>query len=123
MRFTLDEKNLSAHVAERLRSAGHDVETVASENLFGISDHALIQACREEERCLITLDLDFANPLIFPPNEYAGIVVLRLRGAHNPVLEIGERIDTLLQALTTESPIRKLWIVEARRIRIYLPED
>jgi predicted nuclease of predicted toxin-antitoxin system len=122
MRFKLDE-NLSAQAAERLRSAGHDVETVASENLFGISDHALIQACREEERCLITLDLDFANPLIFPPNEYAGIVVLRLRGAHNPVLEIGERIDTLLQALTTESPIRKLWIVEARRIRIYSPED
>jgi len=32
-----------------------------------------------EGRCLVTLDLDFSNPFLFPPEDYAGIVVLRPR--------------------------------------------
>ena len=122
MRFKLDE-NLSAQVAEQLRQAGYDVETVASEKLFGISDHELIRVCQQEERCLITLDLDFANPVVFPPNQYAGIVALRLRGAENPANEVSRLIETLIEALTSESPTGKLWIVEANRLRIYLPPE
>ena len=38
----------------------------------------VIAACGSEARGLVTLDLDFANPLVFPPEDFAGIAVLRV---------------------------------------------
>jgi len=35
------------------------------------SDAAVIEACRREGRPLVTLDLDFANPLDYLPSKYA----------------------------------------------------
>ena len=52
--------------------------TVPEERLCSASDKTLIALCAKERRCLITLDMDFANPLVFHPLQYAGIVVLRL---------------------------------------------
>ena len=40
-------------------------------------DTVVIEACRREGRALVTLDLDFANPLDYRPSEYTGIAVLR----------------------------------------------
>ncbi|WP_295443347.1 DUF5615 family PIN-like protein [uncultured Thiodictyon sp.] len=61
MKIKLDE-NLGQRGAEIFRTAGHDVETVASERLSGATDRELIGICRREDRCLVTLDLDFSNP-------------------------------------------------------------
>jgi hypothetical protein len=45
MKIKLDE-HLGQRGAEIFRSAGHDVETVASEGLSGATDRALIDVCR-----------------------------------------------------------------------------
>ena len=79
MKLKLDE-NLGRRCASLLSEAGHDVATVPEEDMCSASDTRLVLACRDEERCLVTLDLDFANPLRFRPSEYGGIVVLRLPG-------------------------------------------
>jgi predicted nuclease of predicted toxin-antitoxin system len=76
----LDE-NLGHTAAELFREAGHGVETVHSQRLSGAPDAEVIALCRREQRCLVTLDLDFSNPLMFKPWEYAGIAVLRLPDA------------------------------------------
>ena len=39
----------------------------------------LQSVCVTENRILVTLDLDFSNIRAYPPDEYAGIVVLRLK--------------------------------------------
>jgi predicted nuclease of predicted toxin-antitoxin system len=117
MRLKLDE-NLGRKVAEILRGHGHDVQTVPDEGLGAASDTGLIQACRTEWRCLVTLDLDFGNPLLFTPTEYAGIAVLRLSLKRSPS-DLLETVETLASALSREDPSGKLWIVQRGRIREY----
>lgn len=73
----LDE-NLRVQAIELFQKAGYDIETVVGEDLGGASDEDLTAVCGAEGRILITLDLDFANVLRFPPSCHAGIVVLRL---------------------------------------------
>jgi predicted nuclease of predicted toxin-antitoxin system len=108
LKFKLDE-NLSASTRKLFEWAGHDTSTVASQQLCGTADRDLIQVCRREQRALITLDLDFANPLRFRPFEHFGIAVLRspLLHAHLPDL-----CRTVLHAVQNETLAGKLWIVE-----------
>ncbi|MCS6829486.1 MAG: DUF5615 family PIN-like protein [Armatimonadota bacterium] len=117
MRLKLDE-NLGESIARILRDAGHDVETVFSQNLCSSSDHELIQVCKKEARCLVSLDMDFANPLRFPPSQYRGIVVLRLP-ARATLDDLKQLAATLAQGLQQYSVDGELWIVQKDRIRVY----
>jgi Domain of unknown function (DUF5615) len=77
MKFKLDE-NLGSVAAELIAESGHEVESVAQEKLSGASDARLFEVCIAERRCWISLDLDFADVLRFPPHNTPGIAVLRL---------------------------------------------
>ena len=114
MRFKLDE-NLAPPIAALLEQAGHQVATVLTEGICGAEDGSIYRICREESRCLVTMDLDFANPLRFPPEAGAGIVVLRPRQPTFQLIRV--TIVTLLDAIGRRSPEGKLWIVEPGRIR------
>jgi predicted nuclease of predicted toxin-antitoxin system len=117
MKFKLDE-NLGSRTAALILQAGHDVETVPQERLSGTSDARLLEICVAEGRCLISLDLDFADVLRFPPRGTPGIAVLRLPRVASPAL-LKELIGRLLAALRTASIAGRLWVVEAGRIRIH----
>ncbi|MCP4006904.1 MAG: hypothetical protein GY725_22215 [bacterium] len=122
LKFKLDE-NADPRWREPLVEAGHDVSTAAEESLAGAGDHDLAAACRAEGRCLVTLDVDFAQILDFPPSEYAGLVVLR---HPRPTLSgMRDLVRQLAIAVETESPTGMLWILEPGRLRIYRgsPDD
>ncbi|MBW3600534.1 MAG: DUF5615 family PIN-like protein [Planctomycetes bacterium] len=121
MKLKLDE-NLSHAAAEVFRQAGHEVETVASEKLSGASDEDVLKACQHEQRALVTLDLDFSNPLRFEPASHAGIAVLRLpsKPSHEDLLAV---CRSLVRALEREALGGKLWSVERGRIREYQPPE
>jgi predicted nuclease of predicted toxin-antitoxin system len=72
MRLKLDE-NLGRMLVRLFQEAGHDVATVSGQRLNGVVDKDLIEFCRQEQRCLVSLDLDFSNPLVFKPTLYKGI--------------------------------------------------
>jgi len=121
VRLKIDE-NLGSRGAELFRRAGHDVATVPEQGLCGAIDYDLIKICRDERRALVTLDMDFGNPLLFRPGDYFGIAVLRLppRPSHEDLLDT---IRTLIGGLARETIKGRLWIVQRGRIRAYQPED
>lgn len=117
MKWKLDE-NFGTRTAHFFLHAGHDAETVLEEQLGGSSDETLFEACIREDRCLLTLDMDFADILRFPPHRAPGIAVLRVPG--NPSLRLLEALVGGLLRLLAVEPIRgRLWIVEPGRVRVH----
>jgi predicted nuclease of predicted toxin-antitoxin system len=120
MKLKLDE-NLDARLVPLLAAEGFDADSVRDEGLSGSHDEAVYDVCKSSERVLITLDLDFSNPLRFPPAETRGIVVVRPPRALLPVIQA--TLWSALAQLKTGSVDGKLWIVEPGRIRVYDPDE
>ena len=121
MKFKLDE-NFGSRTVGVFRQLGHDVETVRDEGLQGCSDDNLFALCSQERRCLVTLDLDFADVIRFPPRDAAGIAVVRVPRNPSPDL-LSAMIRGLLRALSAHPVEGSLWIVEPGRIRIHQDRD
>ena len=117
MKLKLDE-NLGGRIPDLFRRADHEVSTVHSQGLEGIPDTSLIEVCRREGRCLVTLDLEFGNPLRFKPSSYHGIAVLRLPGRATPE-HLQDAVETLIGGLEREEIEGRLWVVQRGRIRQY----
>jgi predicted nuclease of predicted toxin-antitoxin system len=77
LRFKLDE-NMPRDAATWLRGEGHDVTIILDKGLGGEDDPPVLKAATDEDRILITFDLDFADVRQNPPGTHAGIVVFRL---------------------------------------------
>ena len=121
MRFKLDE-NFGTKICQLFQGEEHDVQTIRSQKLQGSADEVIFSVCCAEKRCLVTLDLDFADVLRFPPSKASGIAVIRVpRNPSYALLKL--LVRELLTALATMSPEKKLWIVEVGRIRIHEDKD
>jgi predicted nuclease of predicted toxin-antitoxin system len=118
VRLKLDE-NLGKQPLELFVEAGHDAVTVKAQQLSGVDDLKLIAVCKEEKRCLVTLDMGFGNPLVFPPEEYSGIAVLRLPAQLSQTV-ILDGCRTLVSALERADIAGKLWVVQRGRIREHI---
>lgn len=77
MHFKLDE-NLSSDAAELFRIRGYEASTVMEQGLGGSPDDLIALKCKREGYAIVTLDMDFGDIRLYPPSEYAGIIVLRL---------------------------------------------
>jgi predicted nuclease of predicted toxin-antitoxin system len=77
VRFKLDE-NLPPDASTLLSNSGHDALTIWDQGLQGRPDAQIAEVCQEEQRTLITLDLDFADIRAYPPNQYSRLIVMRL---------------------------------------------
>jgi predicted nuclease of predicted toxin-antitoxin system len=114
VRIKTDE-NLPAEAAATLRECGLDADTVWDENLVGSDDEGIAARVQGEGRVLLTLDPDFANIRAYPPDQYAGIIVLRLKNQDKAsVVAYARRIASVL---AERNPDGELWIVEGDRIR------
>ena len=118
MRFKLDE-NLDGRLAALLTERGHEADSVVAEGLGGATDEQLFRKCAEVRRVLVTLDLDFADPLRFPPAGGPGIMVLRPQ--RNSIALIRKTLSAALPALERDRIEGALWIVEPGRVRVHRP--
>jgi predicted nuclease of predicted toxin-antitoxin system len=119
MMLKLDE-NLGGSIVSLLRLAGHDVATVVGQQLSSTPDAELIEICRQEGRCLVTLDRGFGNRLRFSPEQYPGIVVIRVPPRVQPS-DLREAVETLIQGLERAEVSGKLWIIRRGEIQEYQP--
>jgi predicted nuclease of predicted toxin-antitoxin system len=118
MNIKLDENLGNIRILSRLKLAGHDVATVRQQGLTSAPDVELIEVCRQEGRCLVTLDRGFGNRIQYRPKNYAGIVLIRLP----PNASFADRvraIDALILALEQEDVNGKLWIVRDGSVQEY----
>jgi len=115
MKFKIDE-NLPLEFAQVLRSAGYDAATVVEEELSGAADPDVLSACWSEDRAIVTLDVDFADIRLCPPEETPGIIVFRVRSQDKQHLL--SCLHRVIPFLEKESLKGRLWIVEEDRIRI-----
>ena len=76
MRFKTDEY-LPVEVTEMLRQHQHDALSVHDQQIAGQADPGIVRVCQTEARALVTCDLDCADILAYPPDNYHGIIVLR----------------------------------------------
>ena len=115
MRVKLDE-NLPVQLKHLFTESGHDAATVLDEGMGGATDAEVTRVCTDEDRVLVTQDMDFADIRAYPPGEYPGIVVFRLTSqSRDALLEVGAK---LIETLRNSTPNGQLWIVEDLRVRI-----
>jgi predicted nuclease of predicted toxin-antitoxin system len=115
MRFKVDE-NLPREACDLLNRAGHDAISVGQQGVGGGGDPRIYKLCQDEQRALITLDVDFANLQAYDPKSSAGIIVLRL--ARQDIQRVLDAVARTLPVLEREPLAKRLWIVEEHRIRI-----
>ena len=115
MKFKVDE-NLPLEVVDELRHAGYDALNVYEQKLGGIYDSELAKVCQNEQRIIVTLDTDFADIRSYPPEEFSGIIVLRLRSQDKAY--ILDTISKVVRMFPNEPIKHKLWIVDDSYVRI-----
>jgi predicted nuclease of predicted toxin-antitoxin system len=115
MQFKIDE-NLPAEAIDILREAGYDAVSVLDQGLGGKPDHEIAKICQVENRIIITLDLDFADIRAYPPRDYAGLIVLRLR--QHDKARVSNVLERLVKVMNNEPIANRLWIVEENRVRV-----
>jgi predicted nuclease of predicted toxin-antitoxin system len=120
MKLKLDE-NFDVRLVPELLNEGFDADSVIAEGLAGSSDETVYDTCKAVGRILVTLDLDFSNPLRFPPEDSEGIVVVRPPKA--VLSSIRATLWSVIEHLKTGAVKGKLWIVEVGRIREHDPDD
>ena len=71
------DEDLPLQVAKLLRTAGHQVETVAEQRLGGVKDTLPWETVQAEQRFLVTADKGFADVRAYPPGTHGGVLLLR----------------------------------------------
>ncbi len=111
LKLLIDE-NVRGQVFTFLQDAGYDLKKLPA----GVSDSEIAKCAAEEGRVIVTHDLDFSNISVYPPQYYAGIVVLRI----SPPLAntILTALSNLFRTLKPEEFDKRLIILEPDGFRI-----
>jgi predicted nuclease of predicted toxin-antitoxin system len=115
LKIKIDE-NMPNSLAEILRIARHDVDTVSQEKLSGAEDPVILENAGREGRIFMTFDLDFCNIREYPEGTHAGIVVFRLHDQRWEALS--ESAGRLIASGVLELLSGGLAVVDESRIRL-----
>jgi predicted nuclease of predicted toxin-antitoxin system len=116
MRFMIDANPRRAAIVV-CQKFGHQVEFARDIGLPAASDAQIAEHARENSAALLPRDLDFADVRRYPPDQYPGIVFLRLPDT-TIALEIARILERFLMEPGFLEPLAgRLAIVEMDRVR------
>ncbi len=117
MRFLIDA-DLPRETAALLASYGHVAVDVRDIGMRSAEDPDIANYAKQHGLCILTADWGFSDIRIFPPPDYAGIVVLGLP-AHATGAQLLDVLRVLLERpdLVALLPGR-LAVVETSRVRL-----
>ena len=117
MRFLVDA-DLPRRTVELIQGYGHEANDVRDIGLARAEDSTIAAYAQSHSLCLITGDFGFSDIRNYPPQDYAGLVVLELpRNATAKV--ILNLIEVLLQQPQVLNQLQgRLAIVKAGHIRL-----
>ncbi len=115
MKIKIDE-NLPEEFSQLLSERGHDVQTVPGEKLVGQPDRIIFDAAQNEDRLLITQDLDFSDIRKFQPGTHPGIILLRLRDPSRRRLI--ERMRQIINSEDVQSWSQCFVVISDRKLRV-----
>jgi predicted nuclease of predicted toxin-antitoxin system len=112
----LTDMGVSMGVVRFLRGQGHDVVHLRDEGLHRLPDEQIFEKAREEERVVLTFDLDFGEIVALAGSDATSVIVFRLRDARTPAV-IG-RLQSVLRASSREIEEGAVVVVEDGRHRV-----
>jgi predicted nuclease of predicted toxin-antitoxin system len=120
MRFLIDA-NLPRSAIGALTARGHQVEFARDIGLAAAPDAQIAEHARQNGDALLTRDLDFADVRHYPPEQYGGVVVMRLPD-HFTAAEIVVVLDRFLAEPRFIENLRgRLAVVDENRVRFRPP--
>jgi len=120
MHFLIDA-NLPRAAIAVLQKFGHQVEFARDIGLAAAPDEQIAARARQSGAALLTRDMDFADVRRYPPDQYFGIVVLRLSdtAVAQEIVRVLERF--LMEPGFLDPLAGRLAIVEVDRVRFRPP--
>ncbi len=115
----LADENISPQTAAYLESLGYSVHSLLRDGPRGITDSDIVPLAQQQERIILTHDLDFGQIYYFSTQESVGVLVLRLR--HQTVEVVNQVLARFLQTgVLDDKDMRKaLIIVSENTYRVY----
>ena len=122
MRFLLDA-NLPRSAVDAVIKSGHEVEFAKDIGLGTAPDAHIAAHARQSGTAIVTRDLDFSNIRQYPPEEYAGIVVLRLPDHFTAAEIVAVLARFLAEPRFVGNLSGRIAIVDENRVRFRPPLD
>lgn len=116
MRFLIDNA-LSPALAERLRSAGHDVVHVRDYDMQAAADEEIFVRAQEEERIVVSADTDFGT-LLATRRERSPSVILFRHGTQRRPEHQAEILLSNLAVIEPDLAAGSVVVIEPSRLRV-----
>ncbi|MCK6620305.1 MAG: DUF5615 family PIN-like protein [Calditrichaceae bacterium] len=114
MKFLVDMP-LSPELAEWLKLQGHDAVHAIEAGLSRSLDEMILDRARNEQRVIVTADLDYPRLLALAQMEGPGLILFR--GGNYSEQEARERLGQALKKIPVEDLPTLIVVIEKDRIR------
>lgn len=117
MRFLLD-MGIGPRVADWLREEGHDAVHLRDQGLQRLPDDEIFAKAADEDRVIITTDLDFPELVALSRDSVVSVIVFRM--AYHATERINDRLAAVLEASAQALENGAIVVVEDSRHRVRL---
>jgi predicted nuclease of predicted toxin-antitoxin system len=114
MKFLVDMP-LSPEVARWLGERGYDAIHASEQGLSSAPDTAILDRARNEQRIVVTADLDYPRLLALTRDESPALILFR--GGNLSEQQARDRLARVLDAVPSEELSRSIIVIEKSRIR------